>query len=79
MNDRQNSVLPNVDRQLAMELFHLIERSCGPSEMVDDITAVMDHWGDNQSSEQVLAFLKEINRNGQIFRRVFASNAEKRG
>jgi hypothetical protein len=78
MSVQRKTLSPGVDRQIAMELFHLIERSCGHSELVDDIGAVMDTWGDRQTSEQVLKYLKAINDNGRIFRRVFASNLTKR-
>ena len=62
----------SIEREIAMELFHLLQKHCPLYERMD-VETVINSWGDTLTSEQVLQYLKDIKRDGRLFEKIFAT------
>jgi hypothetical protein len=65
----------SIEREIAMQLFHLAEKHCADSGMLQDVRAVLNSWGHTRNAEEVLTYLKGINDTGRVFHAVFARNS----
>src|SRR5262245_26557029 len=70
----RQSKASRVEKEIAEQLYELIERGCKDSETIRDVKAALGSWGNTMTTDEVLVALKQINRTGRFFVKAVAES-----